>query len=672
LPPLPTTPRAPSVSRPAADSAVIAGPAPTPALAPLPSDLDQQDQSDQTAADQAKQTRPLSALDIETQRLRPDQNGRSALDTETERLVRLRPAIETETQRISLAPQGDGALEQASQSAQDALADADTLRLARKAAPTDAARDALADADTFHLAPKDGLTDAETFPLPRKGPALDAGAYRLMPGRRPAELGREPVEPDDMETAPHAALPPPITPGSAWGAYESMEPALSWDEGEDLGDLKEEARQALEATSVMFSMDVKAPRTAPPTPKQSLEAPASVQPPAPPSDETLAMVRALRGEMKRRPPFWRVALSPLRQPATSVIALFMVVQALALSLWGAPRPLAAPSLALLTGGALWQPLASLISTAGGTLALQIAGILLMAVTGLAMAGATRHLFGKPAALGAALAFALSGPVLYVAHLPTTSQLAFAGVAMSFWAITKASTSHENRWLIGAAVAFVVAALAQYSALLALLSLACVALALYSRPAWVGGYITGLIIIAILVASVSAVTLGHAGVFTLALTHTKASRSLDFSVSAPTFQLLYDGAVIWALVIAGWIVTRWRGAIAGALGAATFVYPVYLALANSAQDAEWLLIFGFIFGLPLAGAAITTLWTADAGPSVKWRLVTVALLIFIATAGIIQARTLESGNGSIPAHPIHVSLGKVDVAPLAVPDPRAHR
>ena len=66
---------------------------------------------------------------------------------------------------------------------------------------------------------------------------------------------------------------------------------------------------------------------------------------------------------------------------------------------------------------------------------------------------------------AALAAVLSGPVLALGHLAVYDTLSIACVGAAFWAMTEFLRRDDRSWLCGAALAYALAGLAKYPALM---------------------------------------------------------------------------------------------------------------------------------------------------------------------------------------------------------------
>lgn len=621
---------------------------------------DDDEGADQASVRRARPTHPLSALDIETQRLRPAQ---PALETETQRLARPRPAVEAETQRLSHPRQTESV-----ESEQRPPASPATETQAERTPPGDH----VADAETLRLPPRGGVADAETLRLAPATPLLESGAEWDWPGG---------VE---------YTLPLPITPETLGAPYA---PGWSADDAAALEDaLDREASAALAALSGMMAAeypDLGEPPSiaaAPPARVTPLLADAP-EPETEPLDETQSVVQALRQDISARESPGRRALMALTQPTVIIMALFAMIEMATLPLWSArvaPDEIptieagmrvvqgfslaqGAQALAQVMGTLLWLGVASVGYQIGGLVGARVVAIVCVAGAGLATAAAAKNLFGQMAGLFTAIAFALSGPVIYLAHLAVPDQLALVGVAVSFWAITQASASRRNWWLFVAVCAFSVGVIAWSPALLGLLSLIGVALALRGRPSFTSLYITGMVVVAIVV---SRVFPAHESALALIFARSRAGPSLSLSVSAASIETLYDGAVMWALAIAGWVVARrWKGGLAAALVAGMLVWPVYVALAGGGADIERRLAFGFVFGLPLVGAAFVALQNANArSDALRWARVAVLLLVIGCTSAA-QAWAFNGWSGVSAPHGIHIVVGKANVGapPLAAPN-----
>jgi dolichyl-phosphate-mannose-protein mannosyltransferase len=634
------------------DPAPSATPTPMPASIPasipaprvtrqLDGDAPLDESAGRPAPQRARTTHPLSALEIETQRLE-----------------RPRPAIETETQRLSRPRQTlGGAPEQRAPASP--VTEAPTQRLPPG--------DHVADAETLRLPPGSGLTEAETLRLAPATPLLEGGAETGWSAR----LG-----------GPDYTLPLPITPETLGAPYS---PRWSAEDVAALEDaLDKEASAALAALSDMMAPEYPDLGEAP-----SLVAVRGARPTPPladdePPDETQLVVRALRQDISARESVVRRAVAALTQPSLIIMALFAVIEMATLPLWGArvaPDEITslaaglraaqgfdlsqgAQALAHVMGTLIWLGVAGAGYQLGGLVGARAVAIVCVAIAGLATAAAAKNLFGAIAGLFTAIVFALTGPVIYLAHLAVPDQLALVGMAVSLWAITQAAASRRDGWLLVAVCAFSVGVIAWSPALLGLIPLIGVALALRGRPSLTTLYVVALVVAAIVM---SRVFPAPTSALAIIPHRSRAGLSLSLSVSALSLETLYDGFVVWALAVAGWgVARRWKGELAAALVVGMLVWPAYVALAGDGANIERRLAFGFVFGLPLAGAAFAALQSASArSDALRWARVAV-LLLAIAATGVAQAWAYHGWSGLIAPHAIHVVVGKADVGAPAAP------
>ncbi len=572
---------------------------------------------------------PQPGADAETTRL---PTGRSALDVETKRLRPKPSALEIETARLRPKPRAPEPEPETTQAPPKPPA------TGASAAPPAWGTEAL-DAETARLARGQDAADAETARLARKRQPDQAPDYSLLPGR-----------------APYRA---PGVPPTSSQPFKFEDDEALWEE--------------TEAALALFP-------SAPSVPDVPLPAPitpAMLNDYEEVGDETLAVIRALRGEMGPRAPLQSRALALVSQPTVAIMALFTLAQMALLAFFWQARPLPDEAAAIaqsarfiqggwlpgaygavshFTGAPLWPAIASPGYLLGGLFGVRVIAIICAALAGLATASAAKNLFGPMAGVFTAIIFALSGPALYFAHLAVPDQLALLGIAVSVWAITQASETRQREWLIVAGCACAVAMIAQVSALLCLIPLLGVLLALNGRPAATGFFLTGLIVVAIVV---SRVFPAPESALALIPGRSRAGLSLSVSVSATALQLLAIGALAWVMVIGGWIAARGQGLLAVTLVAGMLVWPVALALAGSAVDAERHIVFGLLFGLPLVGVAFAALWETERRLGALRRVFAVALLLAVGTVGLLQARALDTGGPLSAPHGIHVTWGKAD-------------
>ncbi|HEX9039053.1 MAG TPA: glycosyltransferase family 39 protein [Ktedonobacterales bacterium] len=582
-----------------------------------------------------------SALDIETQRLK---GPRLAPEGGAERASAKRPAINIETERLAgTIPAPDPEAERLRRQ-QSGLDQQDTERLTHE--------QLLAQMETERLKRQQSIDQEDTERLKRAGAsggppersAPDAGHYPPTPLPSLTErLEDEEALQEEINTAllyfttpMPVVLPPPITPSRP-------------------GDL-----EVAPVTPVFGTPEA-------PAPEPASGVAASGRP-----DESL--VRALRREMFPRRSLGSRALALFSQPDVILMSLFVLAQVALLSVydWNGQQPAEATALAQgssvarggapgatfsglshLTGAPIWPVFASAAALAGLTGA-RVLAILCVAGAGVATARAARNLYGRAAGVFTAALLALSGPLIFIAHLATADHVALLGVAVSFWAITQASETRRNEWLLVAAAAFFIAVTAQFAALPLIIPLGLVALALRARPAYTIFSITGLVVVTILVSRFAPPPVS---VFAIIFHRGVGSLSTSVFVSAAGLQLVALGVVAWGAAIAGWIATREQGRLAAALFTGLLLIPVSLALQGGALDTGPRIVPSLLFGAPLMGQAFATLWLGPERLNMARRVIAVILLLGVATVGLSQARGLTQPNQLRPSFDIHATWGK---------------
>lgn len=541
----------------------------------------------------------------------------------------------------------------------------ETHRLAR--------RNRIQDEETERLARGTSLSDETTTRLAHHHPA-DQETERLSKGQLAQQIETERLAHGAGSAMRDYTLPIGNAPGPV------AQTPSSWDERDEEA-LQEETQAALALFSIPSVPSMPSHPSSPSIP-DSPSRPGSMNEWA--GDETLAVVRALRVEMGVRTPLWRRALALAAQPVTAIMLAFAAAQALALALGG--RVGAAPgeaasisdglsalrgnglasyvaSLTHVTGAPLWQVIAAAGYLAAGALGARVIAVACATAAGLATASAARNLFGPAAGIFTALLYALSGLVIYFARVATPDQLALAGVAVSFWAITQATESRRGEWLIIAAIAFGVGVIAQFSTILLVIPLVGVTLALRGRATHIALFATGLVALAI---ALNFALPGHASVLTITPRRSPAGWVFSAHASAAGLRLFFDGAAVWGLAVVGWIAARGYGRLAVALVVGMLTWPVALALTGMAADAEGRVLIGFVFALPLASMVFVALWDPDHRWSLFRRGLAAAFLLAVAVVGVSQARALATGSVSTLA-PVSATF-TLDAAPAHAPVP----
>jgi 4-amino-4-deoxy-L-arabinose transferase-like glycosyltransferase len=114
---------------------------------------------------------------------------------------------------------------------------------------------------------------------------------------------------------------------------------------------------------------------------------------------------------------------------------------------------------------VWPVIAALGHRLGGLPGARFMAAILSTVTLVAFARTAENLFGQSVAEWCALAFAVNGLFMALAHFAVYDVAALAGVAVSMWCVTHSSTTVASMWLIGAAIAFAGAVISKYGSML---------------------------------------------------------------------------------------------------------------------------------------------------------------------------------------------------------------
>lgn len=292
------------------------------------------------------------------------------------------------------------------------------------------------------------------------------------------------------------------------------------------------------------------------------------------------------------------------------------------------------------GTLLWPTLAGLGYRVAGAVGAR--AVVLLAVSGglLAFAYAARNLFGERAGLWGTAALALNGALISTARLAVYDGLAWAGMAVSFWAITELARRDHRKWLLLAVAAYVLGALAKYPTGVMLFPLLGVLVLTRRKKASLDlllfGYLGALVALMTLLPLREQV----ATYFQWRLTNTPS-----FGVTLPMIAWTALSFSLPALVLApvgGWL-RRESRLLGGVLLLALFIWPAYHILRHDPVSITKHLAFGYLFAYPLVGAALAALWDAPKGEfRALRRAVAVLLLAAMALLGLTQALRADRG------------------------------
>lgn len=292
------------------------------------------------------------------------------------------------------------------------------------------------------------------------------------------------------------------------------------------------------------------------------------------------------------------------------------------------------------GTFLWPALAGLGYRVAGAVGAR--ALALLAVSGglLAFAHAARNLFGEQPGLWATVALALNGALIAMAHLAVYDGLAWAGMAISFWALTQLARQDHRQWLLLAVAAYVLGTLAKYPTGVMLLPLLGILVLTRRKKASLDlllfGYLGALVALMVLLPVREQV----ATYFQWRLTNTPS-----FGVTLPMIAWTALSLSLPALVLApvGWVLRRENRLLGGVLLLSLFIWPAYHILRRDPVSITKHLTFGYLFAYPLVGVALAALW--DAGKGGGWvlcRIGAVLLVVTMAALGISQALRANRG------------------------------
>ncbi len=286
------------------------------------------------------------------------------------------------------------------------------------------------------------------------------------------------------------------------------------------------------------------------------------------------------------------------------------------------------------GTLLWPTLAGLGYRVAGAVGARALALLVVSGGLLAFARATRNLFGERAGFWATVALALNGALISMARLAVYDGLAWAGMAVSFWALTELARQDHRKWLLLAVAAYVLGTLAKYPTGVMLLPLLGVLVLTRRKKAFLDlllfGYLGALVALMVLLPVREQVAV----YFQWRLTNTPS-----FGVTLPMIAWTALSLSLPALILApiGWWLHRENRLLGGVLLLSLFIWPAYHILRHDPVSITKHLTFGYLFAYPLVGVALAALWDAGQGTVRALCRVGAALLVVaMAALGIPQA------------------------------------
>jgi len=254
--------------------------------------------------------------------------------------------------------------------------------------------------------------------------------------------------------------------------------------------------------------------------------------------------------------------------------------------------------------------------------------ILSTMTLVAFARTAENLFGQSVAEWCALAFALNGLYMALAHFAVYDVAALAWLAVSMWCVTRVSTTVVSRWLIGAAIAFAAAVISKYGSMLMIVPLLGLLVATRGVKSSALTLPVFLSVAGVILAAYFSLSFGS-----LFPTSSAAYLEQAFARSRShiaALQVVFAIAPI-ALASVGALVAWRRGQrlLVVTCLLAVSLYPVFHLWSANFVSAQKHVVAGFLFAYLLGGLALERLW------AVRWRVTTVTVLTVLTIWGGLQ-------------------------------------
>jgi 4-amino-4-deoxy-L-arabinose transferase-like glycosyltransferase len=292
------------------------------------------------------------------------------------------------------------------------------------------------------------------------------------------------------------------------------------------------------------------------------------------------------------------------------------------------------------GSLLWPILAGIGYRIGGLIGARVVALLVTTGGFIAFMQAAKNLFGWRAGFWATLAFALNGPLFSLARLAVYDGLAWAGIAVAFWAITELERRDNRVWLAVAATAFTVATFAKYPVGVMIVPLVGILLVTRKDKAIMDAGILGFISAGIGLMAFLPLREQLAQFFSWRLSNTP---SFGVTIQMIGFAIVYLSAAPTLLAAAGWFVAKGKRLLTSIFLACLTIWPAYHLLRADPTSTNKHLVFGFLFAYPLVGVALSALWgeAKNRYRFLRWGAVGVIVLA-LAGIGIVQVNQADQG------------------------------
>ena len=257
---------------------------------------------------------------------------------------------------------------------------------------------------------------------------------------------------------------------------------------------------------------------------------------------------------------------------------------------------------------VWPVIAALGHRLGGLPGARFMAALLCTVTLVAFAKTAENLFGQSVAPWCALAFAVNGLFLALAHFAVYDAAALAGLAVSMWCVTRSSTTVVSMWLIGAAIAFAGAVISKYGFMLMVVPLLGLLVS-------VRGFQASCRALAVFLSVVGVILTAYFSLFFGALVPASSASYLEqvFGRSRghiAALQVVFALAP-FSLASVGALVA-WRRPqrlLVVTCLLALLLYPLFHLWSANFVSAQKHVVAGFLFAYLLGGVALERLWAS---------------------------------------------------------------
>jgi 4-amino-4-deoxy-L-arabinose transferase-like glycosyltransferase len=257
---------------------------------------------------------------------------------------------------------------------------------------------------------------------------------------------------------------------------------------------------------------------------------------------------------------------------------------------------------------VWPVIAALGHRLGGLPGARFMAAVLSTVTLVAFARTAENLFGQSVAEWCALALAVNGLFLALAHFAVYDVAALAGVAVSMWCVTRSSTTVASMWLIGAAIAFASAVISKYGSILMIVPLLGLLVS-------VRGFRSSGRALAVFLSVVGGILTVYFSLFFGSLVPTSSAAYLEQTFGRSrghiaALQVVF-GLAPFSLASVGALVAwrnRQRLLVVTCLLALS-VYPLFHVWSANFVSGQKHAVVGFLFAYLLAGVVLERLWAS---------------------------------------------------------------